>query len=131
IPPHQHIFPKVRLWDLVDITAGGKEHASAKGKVSQKHVDFVLCDEHLAPYLVIELDDASHDRPDRRESDAVKDQIVKAAGLPLLRYRVGDTWDFAGIAEVARAAGRGQPAASGAPAEHSARSQPQQTGPGL
>jgi hypothetical protein len=54
--------------------------------VRQKHVDFLLCDrEKVGPVLVIELDDASHQREDVRERDGAKDAILQAAGLPILR----------------------------------------------
>lgn len=97
IRPGHVVFPKVRLWDLIEITATGSEAASARGRISQKHVDFVLCDEHYVPYLAIELDGKSHDRPTQQRSDVVKEAALHAAGLPLLRFRVGETWDFSRI----------------------------------
>ncbi len=44
----------------------------------------MLCDAATtAPRLVVELDDANHDRPDRRDRDAFVDAVLSAAGLPI------------------------------------------------
>lgn len=54
-------------------------------KIDRKHVDFLLCDPAtMRPLVGIELDDKSHQRPDRQERDAFVDQVFQAAGLPLL-----------------------------------------------
>jgi very-short-patch-repair endonuclease len=80
-----HVFPKVRLWDLVYLPKGTKNWMTHKNRVQSKHVDFVLCDrQSIAPVLVIELDDASHEREDRKERDAFLDKALAAASLPIL-----------------------------------------------
>ena len=41
-----------------------------RNRIHAKHIDFVLCDPgNLQPILCIELDDPSHNRPDRIERD--------------------------------------------------------------
>jgi very-short-patch-repair endonuclease len=71
------------------------------GKILAKHVDFVLCDpESLAPLLAIELDDASHDRPERKERDEFVDHAFESAGLPLLRIRNGSSYDPAALRQL-------------------------------
>lgn len=58
-------------------------------KIDRKHVDFLLCDPvTMRPMVGIELDDNSHQRPDRQERDAFVDQAFQAAGLPLLHVAV-------------------------------------------
>ena len=55
-------------------------------RINRKHVDFVLCDPaSLQPRCAIELDDASHQRPDRAERDAFVEAVFAGARLPLLR----------------------------------------------
>ena len=57
-------------------------------KVSQKHVDFVICDvDTLRPLAAVELDDRSHDTAKAKRADAEKDAALAAAGLPLVRFR--------------------------------------------
>src|SRR6185312_7309345 len=81
-----YIFVKVRMEDVFNLPAGIPNRKAWTGKVRQKHLDFVLCDpQTLAPVLVIELDDSTHQRADAQTRDAVKDAILNAAGLPILR----------------------------------------------
>lgn len=80
-----HVFPKVRLLDLFYLPKGTENIQSHRNRVMSKHVDFVLCDrQNVKPLLVIELDDASHEREDRKERDAFLDQALSAASLPVL-----------------------------------------------
>ena len=52
--------------------------------ISQKHVDFVLCDRETMQILcAVELDDSSHERADRRQRDAFLDKAFRKAKLPL------------------------------------------------
>ena len=80
-----HVFPKVRLADLVWMPKGTANRQAHFNRIQSKHVDFVLCDrEKLAPVLVIELDDASHEEASRRDRDTFVDTALIAAGLPIL-----------------------------------------------
>ncbi len=55
-------------------------------KILAKHIDFVLCDPgSLKPLVCIELDDISHQRPERIERDKFVNLAFKSAQLPLLR----------------------------------------------
>ena len=79
------IFAKVRLSDIVKVPRGTPRAFWYRSRVNQKHVDFVLCRAtDLTPQLVIELDDSSHARQDRRNRDAFVDAALAAAGLPIL-----------------------------------------------
>ena len=82
------VFAKVRLIDLLSVPAGAGNRRAHVNRVCSKHVDFVLCDRReLRPLLVIELDDASHEREDRRDRDAFVDAALAEADLPILRVR--------------------------------------------
>lgn len=65
------IFAKVRLLDLLWLPDKMENRLHYIGRVASKHVDFVLCHpQTVAPALVIELGDASHQLPERsRGSD--------------------------------------------------------------
>ncbi len=81
-----HIFPQVHLSSIVDNKVTGQNWKGAFKHISQKSVDFVLCDKaYISPKLAIELDDKTHERPDRIERDVEVERILKDAGLPLLR----------------------------------------------
>ena len=74
------VFPQVALLSVVDKIT----QASYRNELF-RIIDFVLCDKKSsAPKLVIELNDASHLRADRRERDEKVKCILERADLPLL-----------------------------------------------
>ncbi|MBS6517737.1 MAG: DUF2726 domain-containing protein [Clostridium sp.] len=80
------ICPKVGLKDLMEVTIQ-KNYLQYFRKISQKHVDFVICDKNLRVLFAVELDDSSHDTTDAKKRDLFKDQAFKAAKIPLRRIR--------------------------------------------
>lgn len=86
VGPVAAIQCKVRL---ADILLSERGDLAAFRKVSQKHVDFLLCHQTtLKPILAIELDDRSHDRPDRIARDQFVDAAYKSAGIRVLHIPV-------------------------------------------
>lgn len=78
---------KVRLADLVSCTAT-EWRAGYGGAISQKHVDFVLCDPNTTRFiLAIELDDRTHDSVDRKRRDRFLNDVLATVGIRLLRVR--------------------------------------------
>lgn len=83
-----HVFPQVHLPCIADYKVVGQKWSHAFFHISQKSVDFVLCDKaYISPKLAIELDDRSHERPDRQIRDREVERILAEAGLPLLRLK--------------------------------------------
>lgn len=84
LPSQFAVFPQVGLAAIVKNTA-----PAGWPKISQKRLDFVVvrCDT-LQPVLVIELDDASHNRECARKSDSEKDAILQSAGYKVVRVPV-------------------------------------------
>lgn len=81
-----YVFPQVHLPTLIDNKVVGQNWKGAFSHISQKSVDFVLCDKlYISPKLAIELDDKTHERQDRIDRDGIVERIFKEAGLPLLR----------------------------------------------
>ena len=96
VEKHMHLFAMVRLADLVYIARGTEKRQSFQNRVNQKHVDFVLCQKgSLKPVLAIELDDSSHQRPDRQKRDRFLEDVLEQAELPLLRVPVRASYDVA------------------------------------
>lgn len=90
------IFCKVRLADIIDTkgSLSSKKEKIAFSRISYKHVDFVLCDPiSLNVIGIIELDDRSHDLPDRRKRDEFVDRALEAAGVPILHIKVQRSYD--------------------------------------
>lgn len=81
-----YIFGQVHLPTIVNHKIYGQNYHGAFRHIDEKSVDFVLCDKnYISPKLAIELDDKSHERPDRQERDREVQSILKNAGIPLLR----------------------------------------------
>ena len=80
------ICPKIRLADLVSVPQGTKE-AKWFNYIKAKHVDFTLCDMDLRVKLIIELDDSTHDRPDRQTRDDFVDRVFQLINVKLLHVR--------------------------------------------
>lgn len=95
--PRHRIFANVRLSDLLDIREqhAGFERRRRFHKIAAYHVDFVVTTPDSAIVAAIELDDASHLRPERHYADQLKDDVFAAIGTPLLRYTVRDMPDSA------------------------------------
>ena len=95
------IFAMVRIADILMVPPEHSQRRKWLGKILAKHVDFVLCDPaSLAPRIAIELDDSSHERPDRRERDEFVDHAFESAGLPLLRIKNNSSYDSAALREL-------------------------------
>ncbi|MBX3425976.1 MAG: DUF2726 domain-containing protein [Pirellulales bacterium] len=79
------VCPKVRLADVVFVKAqdGKLNH---QNRIDRQHLDFVLCDpQTMRPRCVVELDDTSHAGKRQQERDGKKNNVLAAAGLPLVR----------------------------------------------
>ena len=84
------VFAKLRLADLLDVRGErGAAWLRAFNQISAKHVDFVVCRrETLEMVVAVELDDRSHQAPDRQRRDAFVDRVFATAELPLVRIPV-------------------------------------------
>lgn len=90
------IYAKVRIADVVRVSPGvdSSRFFRAFNAIACKHLDYVLCEAKSCAILaVIELDDRSHDRPDRRKRDAFVDAVMKAASIPILHIPVQARYD--------------------------------------
>jgi len=83
------IFAKVRVADIVTVCKGisASVRQSLFNRIQSKHVDFVACSPaDLSVQFVVELDDASHQRQDRKERDAFVDEVMQACGIPIFHF---------------------------------------------
>lgn len=85
------LMAKVRLADVVSCatTYGGDF-----GRISQKHLDFVVVDPANSRILIaIELDDRSHLTFATRERDAFVNELLRSIGLPLVRIQAAASYN--------------------------------------
>ena len=95
------IFAQVHLPTIVDNKVIGQNWLHSFRHISQKSVDFVLCDKtYISPVLAIELDDSTHELQERQERDIEVERILKNAGVPLLRIKNEGRFDTSIISEM-------------------------------
>lgn len=98
-----HVFAKVRLLDLLWVPNHVNNRQSHLNRVMSKHVDFVLCNRRtVSPVLVLELDDSSHRMIERRERDLFVNEVLRTAGLHVLRVPVRRSYTLDEVAELIR-----------------------------
>ena len=92
---------KVRLADLLNVTSSDPaERQKLFRRIAAKHVDFVLADpSDLEPFAVIELDDSSHDRSDRRERDLFVDRLFATVRFPIIRVKAAGRYNVRELKE--------------------------------
>ena len=80
-----YVCPQLGMAAALD-TRGSDAKAAlgAFRRISQKRIDFCICDNRLVPKLVVELDDHTHD-PAR---DRARDAHLLDAGIQTLRFDV-------------------------------------------
>jgi len=65
-----------------------------KNKTDRRLIDFVVCEAGtLRPLVAIELDEPSHADPKRQQRDEEVEQILEAAGLPLIHVLTSRSYD--------------------------------------
>lgn len=88
-----HIYPKVRIADIVHIRKGTKNRLSAFNRIQSKHVDFLICNQHSKPVLVIELDDSSHNTAKAKKNDSFKDELFEEIKLRCVRIKASRSYN--------------------------------------
>lgn len=81
------ICPKVRLADLLEIQKDVKDKMKWFNYVKAKHIDFTICDLNMNVKFLIEIDDRTHDKPDRQKRDEFVDSIFKKINIHVLHIR--------------------------------------------
>ena len=93
IPSRVTVAPKVRLADLVGCQELQPSVATL-GRITQKHVDFVLVDVRYTRILgAIELDDSTHERDETIERDRFVNDLLNSVGIPLLRVQAAGKYN--------------------------------------
>lgn len=94
IPDDFYVLTKVRLADIVKVRKGTQDYLKHFNKIKSKHIDFVICDSvNFEPLLAIELDDPSHLKEDAQQRDYVKDKVLEASQIPILRVKTQKKYD--------------------------------------
>jgi len=88
------IVPQVPLGSIVRVKNNSKDYYAHYNQIDRKILDFVLFEIFsFKPLLVIELDDSSHNLPDRKNRDKFVDKVLEVVKLPILHIPVRNTYD--------------------------------------
>lgn len=83
------IVPQVSLKSIVNVKANVRDFYTYFNKIDRKVLDFVLFTKSTyKPVLIIELDDSSHNNPDRKNRDYFVDKVAESIKLPILHVPV-------------------------------------------
>lgn len=63
-----------------------RKNWKAFNRICRKSIDFLICDREAAPLVAIELQDKTHDKPDRKKSDQTKAEVLETAHMPLVLF---------------------------------------------
>ena len=89
---NSHIFPKVRLADLVTHPGRSPQFLRQWQRVQRRYVDFVLCSPNtLKPVLAVKLESRTERRRRRNQKD-ILEYTLDAAELPLLWVRIREDY---------------------------------------
>lgn len=84
------ILSKIRVADIVEPkpNTNKSEWFSDFGKIKSKHVDFAIANkDNLYILCLIELDDNTHQKPDRIERDIFIDQVYQSVRIPIIHTK--------------------------------------------
>lgn len=85
--PEHAVLAQVQLSRFMAVKRVSKAQ-SWRNRIDRKSADFVVCNKDFSVAAVVELDDSSHDRDDRRKADVDKDAALKSAGIRVIRWNV-------------------------------------------
>lgn len=89
-----YVFPQIPLNQFVSPGQFGRLPLGLYRMQRDGVIDFILANpSNLFAVAAIELDDSSHYQAHVKSRDERKESLLSLAELPLLRFRVGDTWD--------------------------------------
>jgi hypothetical protein len=96
------IFCMVRMADILTVKKSlqGKRLKQKIAPIAQKHLDFVLVDKEMNILAAIELNDKTHNLPDRKARDIFVRKTLKSAGIPLIEIPAARTYKLQKIRDV-------------------------------
>jgi len=84
--PKHIILAQVQLSRFLGVKKG-HNYQSWSNRINRMSADFVVCNKDSSIVAVIELDDATHQKPDRQAADAKKDKALESAEIKIIRWQ--------------------------------------------
>lgn len=80
VPAGFFVFPQINLAAIIDRTDDARFHNELF-----RNVDFLITDEDFKPKLIIEINDQTHLKAERKERDEKVRKICEEAGIPIVK----------------------------------------------
>lgn len=114
--PGHIVLAQVSLGRLLGVKKG-HNFSQWYNRINRMSADFVLCGKDGKVVAVMELDDSTHEKPDRKAADAKKDRALGDAGIRIIRWQARTLPDETTIrstfADAQQAVQRNDPASGG------------------
>lgn len=83
------VMTKVRMADIVEVNKAITRQNHFLNKIAYKHIDFLILSSQPSLDIIcaVELDDYTHEAPDRKNRDTFVNEVLKDCGIKL--YRIG------------------------------------------
>ena len=94
--PEHIVLAQVQLSRILGIKKG-HNHQSWLNRINRMSADFVVCNKDSSIVAVIELDDPSHQKLDRKTADEKKDKALSAAEIKIIRWQAKAIPDVSAI----------------------------------
>ncbi|NOT67248.1 MAG: DUF2726 domain-containing protein [Methylophilaceae bacterium] len=94
--PEHIILAQVQLSRFLGVKKG-HNYQSWSNRINRMSADFIVCNKDSSIVAVIELDDATHQKPDRQAADAKKDKALDAAEIKIIRWQAKPMPDVSAI----------------------------------
>jgi hypothetical protein len=94
--PNHIVLAQVQLLQLLILKRKRRSY-EVLNRISRLSLDFVVLNPDTSIVAAIELDDATHERDDRRWADARKSHALRSAGIQLIRWSARNLPDAATI----------------------------------
>lgn len=83
--PEHIVLAQVQLSRILGVKRGHRFH-EWNNRINRLSADFVICRRDATVIAVIELDDSTHDKSDRKITDEKKTKALQSAGVTLIRW---------------------------------------------
>lgn len=83
------VFTKIRLADLLIIDKNQQDFNKWFNRIKAKHIDFIFVDNDYRIKMLVEIDDVTHNRPDRQARDDEVNEMFRQQGIEILHIK---TW---------------------------------------
>jgi hypothetical protein len=83
------VIAQVQMSSFLSVSShAGRWRQVYLNRILRKSADFLICNKDFSVFAAVELQDRTHDRPDRRKSDEFKRSVLSLAGLRLVEFHV-------------------------------------------